>query len=45
MAGLLILLRNTCRRPGTANALPFKVLTTPSPAQHRVLDLVEYIRM
>jgi hypothetical protein len=46
VADLSTLVRNTCRVPGTAaDAPPFEVLTTPTPAQRRALDLVEQIRM
>jgi hypothetical protein len=44
MAELSTLVRNTCRVPGTSDALDFEVLTTPTPAQ-RALDLIEQIRM
>jgi hypothetical protein len=46
MADLSTLVRNTCRVPGAAaDAPPFEILTTPTPAQRRALDLVEQIRM
>jgi hypothetical protein len=45
MAELSTLVRNTCRVPGTPEAPDFGVLTTPTPAQRRALDLIEQIRM
>jgi hypothetical protein len=45
MAELSTLVRNTCRVPGTTEAPDFEVLTTPTPAQRRALDLIERIRM
>jgi hypothetical protein len=46
MADLSTLVRNTCRVPGTVPDTPaFEVLTTPTPAQRRALDLIEQIRM
>ena len=46
MADLSTLVRNTCRVPGAAPDDPgFEVLTTPTPAQRRALDLIERIRM
>jgi hypothetical protein len=46
MAALSTLVRNTCRVPGAATDAPgFELLTTPTPAQRRALDLIEQIRM
>jgi hypothetical protein len=45
MAELSTLVRNTCRVPGATNTPPFEILTTPTPAQRRALDLIEQIRM
>ena len=45
MAGLSPLVRNTCRVPGKTDAPDFEVLTTPTPAQRRALELIEHIRM
>jgi len=46
MAELSTLVRNTCRVPGAATDAPgFEVLTTPTPAQRRALDLIEQIQM
>jgi transposase len=46
MAELSTLVCNTCRVPGAApDTPPFEVLTTPTPAQRRALDLIEQIRM
>jgi hypothetical protein len=45
MADLSTLVRNTCRVPGKTDAPDFEVNTTPTPAQHRALDLIEQIRM
>jgi transposase len=46
LADLSTLVRNTCRVPGAAADTPgFEVLTTPTPAQRRELDLIEQIRM
>jgi hypothetical protein len=44
-AELSTLVRNTCRVPGKTAAPDFKVLTTPTPAQRRALDLIERIRI
>ena len=45
MAELSTLVRNTCRVPGATDAPGFEVLTTPTPAQRRALNLIEQIRM
>jgi hypothetical protein len=46
MADLYTLVRNTCRVPGAAPDDPgFEVLTNPTPAQRRALDLIERLRM
>ncbi|MDR1274774.1 MAG: IS1634 family transposase, partial [Candidatus Accumulibacter sp.] len=45
MAELSTLVRNTCRIPGAADSSSFEVLTTPTPAQRRALDLVELIHL
>jgi hypothetical protein len=45
MAELSTLVRNTCRVLGKIDAPDFEVNTTPTPAQHRALDLIENIRM
>jgi hypothetical protein len=45
MADLSTLVRNTCRVPGKTDAPDFEVLTTPTPAQRRALDLIEQIRL
>jgi hypothetical protein len=45
MAELSTLVRNTCRVPGAPDAPHFKILTTPTPAQRRALELIEQIRM
>jgi hypothetical protein len=46
MAELSTLVRNTCRVPGAvADTPPFEILTTPTPAPRRALDLIEQIRM
>jgi hypothetical protein len=43
MADLSTLVRNTCRVPGKTDAPDFEMLTTPTPAQRRALDLIDLI--
>ena len=46
MMELATIVRNTCRTPGAGPDAPsFDVLTTPSAAQARALDLVRAIRL
>ena len=43
MQDLSTIVRNTCRAPGAPAAPPFAVVTTPSAAQQRAMDLLEKI--
>ena len=43
LADLSTIVRNTCRAPGMPNAPSFAVITTPSPAQQRAMDLLAEI--
>jgi len=46
MSELATIVRNTCRTPGAGDEAPtFQVLTTPSAAQARALDLVRAIHL
>ena len=46
MAELATIVRNTCRTPGAGTEAPtFEVLTTPSAAQARALDLIRAIHL
>ena len=45
MAELSTLVRNTCRVPGAGDAPGFEILTTPTPAQRRALELIEQIQI
>jgi transposase len=46
MQGLASIVRNTCRTPGTDGDAPtFTIVTTPSPAQRRALDLLESLTL
>jgi hypothetical protein len=40
---LSTIVRNTCRAPGTPKAPTFTVVTTPTAAQQRAMDLLEQI--
>jgi hypothetical protein len=40
---LSTIVRNTCRAPGAPNAPTFAIVTTPTPAQQRAMDLLEKI--
>ncbi len=40
---LSTIVRNTCRAPGAPAAPPFTVVTTPTAAQQRAMDLLEKI--
>ena len=40
---LSTIVRNTCRAPGSPSAPTFTVVTTPTPAQQRAMDLLEKI--
>jgi hypothetical protein len=43
---LATIVRNTCRTPGAkATASTFQIVTTPSPSQHRALELLDAIRV
>jgi len=43
LADLSTIVRNTCRTPGAPNAPTFAVVTTPTPAQQRAMDLLAKI--
>lgn len=44
--GLATIVRNTCRPIGAPDDAPtFRVVTSPSPAQHRALDLIDTINV
>ncbi len=43
LADLSTIVRNTCRTPGVPSAPPFAVVTTPTPAQQRAMDLLAEI--
>jgi len=43
LADLSTIVRNTCRTPGVPNAPTFAVVTTPTPAQQRAMDLLAVI--
>ena len=46
MADLATIVRNTCRTPAAGEQAPtFELLTTPTPAQARALELVRTIRL
>ena len=42
---LSTIVRNTCRTPGAPNALTFAIVTTPTPAQQRAIDLIAGIEV
>ena len=42
---LSTIVRNTCRTPGAQNALTFAIVTTPTPAQQRAIDLIAGIEV
>ena len=46
MDQLSTIVRNTCRTSGADSTAPtFDVVTTPTPAQLRALDLIQAIRL